>query len=125
MKKYIIGAALLLTSIGIKGDGIDSQGHHVIWFMDGTSVASSIETQFYDAPHWSIIALCDLDGDHTADVVWWNDETGMTIPWLLQPTGQIKYPVVITAQTEPQWKLKGCADINGDGKADMLWRYEG
>ena len=30
-------------------------------------------------------------------------------------------PVAITAD----WKIKAVADYDGDGKSDLLWRYEG
>lgn len=117
-------SATAIASQHVTAEGVDSPGNNVIWFMgpNGT-IKNSVVSQFYpDLEHWDIIAACDLDGDHVTDYLWWNNQSGATVPWLMNTDGTLRLAVV-SAVVEPEWKFKGCGDIDLDGKADILWRY--
>src|SRR5678815_4808663 len=60
----------------------------------------------------------DLNGDHKADLLWYNAATGQTSTWLMNGTSAIGAALLLT---HPNWKVIQTPDLNGDGKADLLW----
>ena len=60
----------------------------------------------------------DLNGDHKADLLWYNASTGQTSTWLMNGASAIGSALLLT---HPNWKVIQIADLNGDGKADLIW----
>jgi len=60
----------------------------------------------------------DLDGDHKADLLWYNAATGQTATWLMNGASMTGAALLLT---HPDWKVIQTPDLNGDGKADLLW----
>src|SRR5678816_2021449 len=60
----------------------------------------------------------DLNGDHKADLLWYNAATGQTSVWLMDGTTTIGGALLLT---HPDWKVIRVPDLNGDGRADLLW----
>ena len=60
----------------------------------------------------------DLNGDHKADLLWYNAATGQTSTWLMNGTSAIGAALLLT---HPNWKVIQTPDLNADGKADLLW----
>jgi autotransporter-associated beta strand protein len=120
------------------GDGIadllwwdPSTNQLSIWFMNNGQVANVSATgEALDINEWLLIATADLNGDGACDLLWWKPETGETIAWYLDKAKAaaggdgdwlIKTSVALdTVSGFAAMALTG--DLNGDGKADILWR---
>jgi len=72
---------------------------------------------------WQPIGIGDVDGDGVPDVVWIETSTGQVAIWLmLSPAAvsRVSFPLGVGAGTG--WSLAAVADVNGDSRADLVWR---
>jgi len=99
-------------------------GENLVWFLDsaGTRIgAEKLSIPTVD-PSWQVAGVGDFNGDGLADILWRNQEAGLTILWEMKG---------VTAATQtslsipvgPEWQIAGVGDFTGDGKADILWRH--
>jgi hypothetical protein len=67
----------------------------------------------------------DFNGDGKLDVLWHNQATGDLYVWFLDGTvaagGSYLTPGRIPVGP---WQIRGVADLDGDGKADLLWQHQ-
>jgi hypothetical protein len=92
-------------------------------------------------PNYSIVGIGDLNGDGAEDLVWRNSDDGSISTWMMDGKTLLKKadgtddfdfirlgagspagspPPILTIPGN--WLLAGVADMDGNGKADMLWR---
>jgi hypothetical protein len=64
-------------------------------------------------------ALADIDGDGTADIVWFHADTRTVTAWSIK-LGAVSGTIALGSSPAGS-RLLGAADLNGDGKADLLW----
>jgi hypothetical protein len=103
----------------------DQTGQVVYWLMDGIFNYSSGFFPGPVHPSWRIASIRDLNGDGNPDVWWHNQSTGDMAVWYFNGTTQIGSVLPNPSKVaDVNWKLKGMADFNGDGKADALWHNE-
>jgi VCBS repeat protein len=62
----------------------------------------------------------DFDGDGTEDIVWHSERTGDVYMWFMN--GTTRRSALIAPGISLLWKIVGVSDLNGDGKADLVWR---
>jgi hypothetical protein len=104
------------------------QGWDVIWYMDGTTITSYGFLPTVVDTNWRIAGTGDVNGDGKLEILWRyygsGGLQGWDVIWYMNGETITSYgfpPVV----TDTNWKVDGIGDFNGDGKADLLWRYYG
>src|SRR5262249_16750819 len=63
-----------------------------------------------------------LDGDNVADLVWRQSETGDVAVWLMDGAVTVKQSTALAPDLALVWQIVGEGDLDGDGKADLVWR---
>ncbi len=97
-------------------------GENVVWQMNGANIGGVQ----YNAPvgdlNWKLEATADMDGDSIPDYIWRNYATGQNVVWLMDGNGGLRSPQYLIPVGDPNLKIAGVADFNGDGSPDILWR---
>jgi subtilisin family serine protease len=121
----------LVTTGDFDGDGKGdllwrhSDGRAAVWYMDGTT---RLGTAFIDngtpvSLSWRLAGAADYDGDTKPDLLWRHTD-GRTAIWFMN--GIVKNTTTVLengAITASVWSIVGTPDLNGDDKADILWRH--
>lgn len=98
------------------------------WAMNGTSrlsVVTPAPNQVADTS-WTIAGTGDLDGDGHFDIVWQNVTDGRVSAWFM--TGfTLRDGSLFSIPQVPdlQWRIRSVGDLDGDGKADLIWQHDG
>jgi hypothetical protein len=117
----------------LDGDGLSDlvwqyrpTGQLASWTMRGNLVGSTqwLNTPGVADPAWRIAGTGDINGDGFADLVWQNSNDGTTSAWLMRGKDVLGASVLNYSPVNPSWKIRGIADLNGDGKADIVWQHD-
>jgi C1A family cysteine protease len=96
------------------------------WFMNGTAMTST--TLFTPSavadPDWRIAGVADFNSDGRPDLVWQHMTTGWIGAWFMNGTAMTS-AALFTPSTaaDPDWRIAGVADFNGDGRPDLVWQH--
>jgi polygalacturonase len=99
-----------------------ANGTVVVWFMDGRNLVSAGSPGTVADLNWSIAAVADFDGDHKAEILWRNRNTGANYMWMLNNDGTLANGASMQWVIDSNWQLAATGDLDGDGKADLVWR---
>jgi hypothetical protein len=104
----------------------DIQGWNVIWYLNGETIASYGFPPVVSDLNWKIDGVGDFDGDGKADIFWRyygaGGFQGLNVICYMNGTTIASYGFP-TPVTKLGWRVDGVGDFDGDGKADLLWRY--
>jgi hypothetical protein len=70
---------------------------------------------------WKIVADADFNGDGITDLLYRNDATGQVFVLLFNSSGMPGGGGFVYTEPNLDWKIVHTPDIDGDGKADVLW----
>ena len=104
------------------------QGWNSIWFMNGTTIIGQALPDLIADTNWRVDGVGDFNGDGKADILWRYYGTGPYQGWnsiWYMDGGTIIGQALPEAITDTSWQIAGAGDFNGDGRADILWRYYG
>jgi hypothetical protein len=104
----------------------DSDGAVLIWQVAGLSLARVVTAGTVPAATWSLAATGDFNGDGRADILW-RDTAGGFYAWITGTGGFNSNVLSLTDQgalPNPglEWTVAAAADMDGDGKADIVFR---
>jgi hypothetical protein len=93
--------------------------------MDGvTCIGAAFLPAVLDV-NWQIAGTGDFNGDGKTDILWrYYGAGGYNYVWYMDGVTCVG-AAFLPAVPDPDWKIVGTGDFNGDGKIDILWRYYG
>ena len=98
-------------------------GDVAVWLMNGALVKQSSGLAIGVPLAWQIVGIGDVDGDGKKDLVWRQTQSGDVAIWLLNGASIKQVPPTLSAGVPLAWQIAGVGDLDGDGKADLLWRH--
>ncbi len=133
MNQLLDPAWLLVAAADFNADGHNdlvfqhtTRGVLAAWFMNGPQVVEgvAITPGSVSDTNWRIIAAADMNGDSRPDLVWQNLATGRITTWQMNGTTmQNAGPFSTVGPTDPNWQMRGVADVDDDGTPDLLWQH--
>ena len=144
-----LGDWRIVSRADLNNDGIpdiifqNSAGQIYVWFLDGTGNAVSgsgsglkagLGARFLYSGglgDWRIVGCTDMNGDGNADLIFQNS-AGLIFVWFLDGTGNaVNFTTgsglkpgskLIYTGGLGDWRIAACTDVNGDGKADLIFQ---
>ena len=100
-------------------------GTMAAWFMNGFQIAEGAYlTPNRVPPEWVIVGTGDVNRDGKLDLFFQNQQDGTLAVWLMSSTVLLDGALISPSRVDDQgWRVRGVADLNGDGRPDLLWQH--
>jgi hypothetical protein len=113
----------------------DANGSLYIWSMNGFNTdpgSSGLTSLQLKDPNWRIAGTGDVNDDGRSDIVWQYENqssasdplNGATDVWDMNGDVVADQNLTIQVAGSANWKVAAAGDFNGDGAADILFRYD-
>jgi glucose/arabinose dehydrogenase len=104
-------------------------GQDAVWLLDGVTFVSQAALPTVADGHWQIAAAADFNADGQVDIVWRNSATGQNVVWYMAGVTFVSQ-ALLPSEPNVRWRPAGApvappavlADLNADGRPDVLWR---
>lgn len=93
-----------------------------VWLMQGATRIGTLTPDRSGERVASVDGCGDFDASGTADIVW-HTTGGGTRLWRSR-AGEAGEVVTLDAPPEAGWAIAAVADLDGDGKSDLVWRND-
>jgi hypothetical protein len=75
--------------------------------------------------NWRIVAVADMNGDATSDLLWQNGSNGLLATWLMNGLNYVDGVLLSPSSVDDtNWRIVATGDFNADGQADLIWRHQ-
>ena len=119
------------ANLGFSGNGKASliwqrdDGMLQAWFLNGTTATGrSFTPGTVLDPNWKIVASADFDNDGSPDLLFQHSITGALVIWYMSGTTLTSAASVSpSGPMDPNWHVVGVADLNADGRPDILFQH--
>jgi peptidyl-Asp metalloendopeptidase len=91
------------------------------FLMDGFAITDIAVAYNQPDLNWQIVGNADFDGNGVSDLAWRNTSTGQVFITSYGSNGQPTSEALVITEPSSAWKIVHTPDLNGDGKADLLW----
>ncbi len=95
-----------------------------LWKMNGVTPAEAVSLTPTATPDWKPVGSGDLDGDGKPEIVWQNTDGRLAAWFMSGDTLQRSSYLNPVSPGSPAWKVVALADMNQDGKADLIWQHD-
>lgn len=102
-----------------------AHGYIAAWPMAGRQMTDSVLTKPGQVPdtNWRIVGSGNFNSDTKPDLVWQHRTEGWLAIWLMDGVRLIDSASMTPARvSDNSWRIRAIADMNGDGKSDLIWQ---
>jgi hypothetical protein len=104
-----------------------TDGRLTVWCLNGTVLSSLLVPDPVRPadPKWRVAGTGDFDGDGHTDILFQHADGTLAV-WYMKNGKLLRAAFLNPASAgDPDWRVVGTTDQNGDGKPDLLWQHRG